>query len=123
MLNPPYLLFYPDRNNDDVPDSDPEVHLQGFGLEDTHSVVNSLLGPRRLALRRTGIDRHRPRHSPGTRCWQRAPPLDGTAHLEISTRDTSPTANWTASGSVTPLNGTNYLNISSPPISLRLKNP
>jgi putative heme-binding domain-containing protein len=42
VLNPPYLLFYPDKNNDDVPDGDPEVHLQGFGLEDTHSVVNSL---------------------------------------------------------------------------------
>ena len=42
VLNPPYLLFYPDRNNDDVPDGDPEVRLEGFGLEDTHSVVNSL---------------------------------------------------------------------------------
>jgi putative membrane-bound dehydrogenase-like protein len=42
VLNPPYLLFYPDRNNDDVPDGDPEVRLSGFGLEDTHSVVNSL---------------------------------------------------------------------------------
>jgi putative membrane-bound dehydrogenase-like protein len=42
VLNPPYLLFYPDRNHDDAPDGDPEVHLQGFGLEDTHSVVNSL---------------------------------------------------------------------------------
>jgi putative heme-binding domain-containing protein len=42
VLNPPYLLFYPDRNNDDVPDGPPEVHLEGFGLEDTHSVVNSL---------------------------------------------------------------------------------
>ena len=42
VLNPPYLLFYPDRNNDDVPDGDPVVHLAGFGLEDTHSVVNSL---------------------------------------------------------------------------------
>ena len=42
ITNPPYLLFYPDRNNDDVPDGDPEVHLEGFGLEDTHSVVNSL---------------------------------------------------------------------------------
>ena len=42
MLNPPYLLFYPDRNNDDVPDGDPDVHLEGFGLEDTHSVANSL---------------------------------------------------------------------------------
>src|SRR5262249_41658562 len=32
----------PDRNNDDVPDGDPVVHLEGFGLEDTHSVTNSL---------------------------------------------------------------------------------
>ncbi|MEQ9072009.1 MAG: ThuA domain-containing protein, partial [Gimesia chilikensis] len=42
VLNPPYLLFYPDANGDDIPDGDPEVHLSGFGLEDTHSVVNSL---------------------------------------------------------------------------------
>ena len=42
VLNPPYLLFYPDKNRDDIPDSDPMVHLAGFGLEDTHSVVNSL---------------------------------------------------------------------------------
>ena len=46
ILNPPYLLFYPDANRDDIPDSDPAVHLAGFGLEDTHSVANSLtLGP------------------------------------------------------------------------------
>ncbi|QDV48220.1 PVC-type heme-binding CxxCH protein [Gimesia fumaroli] len=42
VLNPPYLLFYPDQDNDDVPDGDPVVHLEGFGMEDTHSVVNSL---------------------------------------------------------------------------------
>src|ERR1043166_4805201 len=42
VLNPPYLLFYPDANDDDVPDGDPVVHLAGFGLEDTHSVANSL---------------------------------------------------------------------------------
>ena len=42
VLNPPYLLFYPDRNMDDIPDGDPEVHISGFGLEDTHSVANSL---------------------------------------------------------------------------------
>jgi putative heme-binding domain-containing protein len=42
VLHPPYLLFYPDKNDDDVPDGDPVVHLEGFGLEDTHSVVNSL---------------------------------------------------------------------------------
>lgn len=42
VMNPPYLLFYPDKNNDDVPDGPPEVRLSGFGLEDTHSVANSL---------------------------------------------------------------------------------
>ncbi len=42
VMNPPYLLFYADKNRDDVPDGDPEVHLSGFGLEDTHSVANSL---------------------------------------------------------------------------------
>jgi putative heme-binding domain-containing protein len=46
VLNPPYLLFYPDADGDDVPDAKPEVHLSGFGLQDTHSVANSLLwGP------------------------------------------------------------------------------
>lgn len=42
VLNPPYLLFYPDKDHDDVPDGDPEVHLEGFGLEDSHSVTNNL---------------------------------------------------------------------------------
>ncbi|QEG01645.1 Cytochrome c [Stieleria maiorica] len=46
VLNPPYLLHYPDADGDDIPDGDPEVHLSGFGLQDTHSVANSLLwGP------------------------------------------------------------------------------
>lgn len=46
VLNPPYLLFYRDDNNDLKADGDPEVHLTGFGMEDTHSVANSLrLGP------------------------------------------------------------------------------
>ncbi|HKX60545.1 MAG TPA: PVC-type heme-binding CxxCH protein, partial [Verrucomicrobiae bacterium] len=42
VLNPPYLVFWPDRNDDDVPDGDPTIHLAGFGLEDTHSAANSL---------------------------------------------------------------------------------
>ncbi|MCA9052402.1 MAG: hypothetical protein KDA75_01130, partial [Planctomycetaceae bacterium] len=42
VLNAPYLLFYPDQDRDDVPDSDPIVCLSGFGIEDTHSVCNSL---------------------------------------------------------------------------------
>jgi putative membrane-bound dehydrogenase-like protein len=42
VLNPPYLLFYPDKDGDDVPDGDPEVRLQGFGMEDSHSIANSM---------------------------------------------------------------------------------
>lgn len=42
VLNVPYLLFYPDRNRDDVPDSDPEVVLKGFGMEDAQSMSNHL---------------------------------------------------------------------------------
>ncbi len=46
VLNPPYLLRYPDADDDAVPDGPPEVHLKGFGLQDTHSVANSMLwGP------------------------------------------------------------------------------
>lgn len=42
VSNPPYLLFYPDANRDDVPDGDPEVRLSGFGIEDTHSVMSNM---------------------------------------------------------------------------------
>ena len=42
VLQAPYLLFYPDRDRDDRPDGDPEVLLTGFGMEDAHSVANSL---------------------------------------------------------------------------------
>lgn len=42
VVQPPYLLFYPDRNGDDVPDGDPEVLLTGFGMEDSHAFANSL---------------------------------------------------------------------------------
>ncbi|HSQ54913.1 MAG TPA: PVC-type heme-binding CxxCH protein, partial [Gemmata sp.] len=42
VAQPPYLLFYPDKNEDDVPDGDPEVLLTGFGMDDTHSLANSL---------------------------------------------------------------------------------
>lgn len=46
VLNPPYLLYYRDENQDQKADGAPEVHLTGFGMEDTHSVANSLrLGP------------------------------------------------------------------------------
>ncbi len=43
VMHTPYLLFYPDKNFDDIPDGPPVVHLDGFGLEDTHSVANGLV--------------------------------------------------------------------------------
>ncbi len=42
VLNPPYLLSYNDSDADGLPKGEPEVHLSGFGLEDTHAVANSL---------------------------------------------------------------------------------
>ena len=42
VLQVPYLLFYPDRDRDDVPDADPEVLLSGFGMEDAQSLANHL---------------------------------------------------------------------------------
>jgi putative membrane-bound dehydrogenase-like protein len=42
VLNPPYLLSYPDRDGDGIPDGSPEVELTGFGMEDLHAVANSL---------------------------------------------------------------------------------
>ncbi len=42
VLQPPYLLFYRDEDRNDVPDGPPEIHLSGFGIEDSHSIANSL---------------------------------------------------------------------------------
>ncbi len=42
VVQSPYLLFYADKNQDDLPDGDPEVLLSGFGMEDSHAFANSL---------------------------------------------------------------------------------
>jgi putative membrane-bound dehydrogenase-like protein len=42
VVQSPYLLFYADRNQDDLPDGDPEVLLTGFGMDDAHAFANSL---------------------------------------------------------------------------------
>lgn len=42
VVQPPYLLFYADRDQNDVPDGPPEVLLKGFGMEDAHAFANSL---------------------------------------------------------------------------------
>ena len=43
VMHTPYLLFYPDQDFDDTPEGPPVVHLQGFGLEDSHAVSNGLV--------------------------------------------------------------------------------
>jgi putative heme-binding domain-containing protein len=84
VLNPPYLLFYPDRDRDDRPDGDPEVHLAGFGIEDSHSIANSLRwGPDSWlyaaqgstvtgVIKQPGSDQ-RPTHSLGQAIWRYHP--------------------------------------------------
>lgn len=86
VTNPPYLLFYADRNRDDIPDGDPEVLLEGFGIEDSHSVVNSLrFGPDgwlygaqgstvSAALRRPG-SKEPPIRTVGQQIWRYHPEL------------------------------------------------
>lgn len=39
----PELLFIPDRDGDDKPDSEPIVLLDGFGFADTHETLNSFM--------------------------------------------------------------------------------
>jgi putative membrane-bound dehydrogenase-like protein len=42
VAQPPYLLFYADRDGDDHPDGPPKVLLTGFGMDDAHAFANSL---------------------------------------------------------------------------------
>lgn len=42
VAQPPYLLYYADRDQNDLPDGDPEVLLTGFGMDDAHAFANSL---------------------------------------------------------------------------------
>ena len=43
---PPNLIFIPDADGDDVPDAEPEVLLDGWGMHDRHETLNSFIwGP------------------------------------------------------------------------------
>jgi len=42
----PYFMFIPDRDGDDVPDSKPEILLDGWNYRDTHETLNAFIwGP------------------------------------------------------------------------------
>lgn len=42
VMNPPYLLFYPTKEDGLTIAGDPVVLLEGFGIEDTHSTASNL---------------------------------------------------------------------------------
>ena len=84
----PTCSSIPTANGDDVPDGDPEVHLEGFRARGhAFGRQQPALGARRLDLRRPG-DAPSPATSRArARRRQGAGPLDGPAHLAISSRD------------------------------------
>lgn len=80
LMCPPRLLFIPDRNHDDVPDSPPEVVLDGFTVpsENYHNFANGLhFGPDGWLYGRCGASSPGQIGPPGTAAAQRIP-LRGT---------------------------------------------
>ena len=70
----PYLLFIPDENGDDIPDSEPKVLLDGFGYQDTHEVLNAFIwGPDGWLYGCHGVFTHSRVGKPGTPNDQRVP--------------------------------------------------
>ena len=70
----PYLLFFPDADGDDVPDSDPTVLLDGWGFQDTHETLNAFIwGPDGWLYGCHGVFTHSKVGKPGTPDEQRIP--------------------------------------------------
>ncbi len=63
----PYLLFFPDKNQDDVPDGEPEILLDGWGYQDTHETLNAFTwGPDGWLYGCHGVFTHSKVGKPGT---------------------------------------------------------
>ncbi len=70
----PYLLFIPDRNGDDIPDSEPEILLDGWGYQDTHETLNAFIwGPDGWLYGCHGVFTHSRVGKPGTPDEERTP--------------------------------------------------
>ena len=68
----PHLLFIPDANGDDVPDSAPVVLLDGWGFQDTHETLNSFTwGPDGWLYGCQGVFTHSYVGKPGTPAAER----------------------------------------------------
>ncbi|WP_206028513.1 PVC-type heme-binding CxxCH protein [Thalassoroseus pseudoceratinae] len=70
----PYLMFIPDRNGDDIPDSKPEILLDGWGYQDTHETLNAFIwGPDGWLYGCHGVFTHSRVGKPGTPDDERTP--------------------------------------------------
>ncbi len=70
----PYLMFIPDRDGDDVPDGEPEILLDGWGLQDTHETLNAFIwGPDGWLYGCHGVFTHSRVGKPGTPDADRVP--------------------------------------------------
>jgi putative membrane-bound dehydrogenase-like protein len=68
----PYLLFIPDKNGDDKPDSEPQILLDGWGHQDTHETLNAFIwGPDGWLYGCHGVFTHSRVGKPGTPDEQR----------------------------------------------------
>lgn len=70
----PYLMFVPDEDGDDQPDSEPQILLDGFGYQDTHETLNSFnWGPDGWLYGCHGVFTHSRVGKPGTADQDRIP--------------------------------------------------
>lgn len=70
----PYLLFYPDKDQNDKPDGEPEILLDGWGYQDTHETLNAFTwGPDGWLYGCHGVFTHSRVGKPGTPDDQRQP--------------------------------------------------
>ena len=70
----PYLMFIPDKDGDDLPDSEPQILLDGFGYQDTHETLNAFIwGPDGWLYGCHGVFTHSRVGKPGTPDDRRVP--------------------------------------------------
>lgn len=70
----PYFMFIPDKDGDDVPDSEPQILLDGWGYQDTHETLNAFIwGPDGWLYGCHGVFTHSKVGKPGTPDDQRTP--------------------------------------------------
>ena len=70
----PYLLYFPDKDQNDEPDGDPEILLDGWGYQDTHETLNAFTwGPDGWLYGCHGVFTHSRVGKPGTPDEEREP--------------------------------------------------